>query len=245
MKIEICEILENSKIASGIYRMKLKCDTSWIQNPGQFVDIKVSEKKLRRPISVSSWDENSLTLVYRVVGKGTEKLTELKANEKIEMLSGCGNGFDLDELGEEILVIGGGIGCAPLMGVIEEALKKNKKVNVIFGFRNKEEAYFEERLKELNVDYDFSYDSEHENCVDKMLKKGWQNLEFVTCGPIKMMEAITLKNHSHGLVSLEARMGCGFGACMGCSVETQKGMQRICKEGPVFDKGDIIWENLM
>ena len=243
MKLEICNILSNYEIAPSVFQMTLGCDTSWIQRSGQFVDVKIEGKKLRRPISITSYTKDSLILTYKVVGEGTRILSHMK-NGTIELMNGCGNGFDLDLLGDEILIIGGGIGCAPLIGCIEEALTKNKKVVAVFGFADEKNAYFQKELDNLGIEYVMSFDSHNENAVDKMMEMKWNHLPFCTCGPLKMMENVCLHNTSKGLVSLETRMGCGFGACMGCSVELKSGMKRICKEGPVFESEEIIWENL-
>ena len=242
MKIERCKILKNEKIAPDVFQMTLGCDTSWIKKSGQFVEVTVEPKKLKRPISITSWTNDTLTLTYKIVGQGTKIMT--KKEKDIEILSDCGNGFDLSKFDNEILVIGGGIGCAPCIGVIQEAMKMNLKVKVIFGFRSKAEKYFEKELNEMGVEYAFAYDDNHENVVTKMKELKWDHLPFVTCGPTKMMQAICMNNDAFGFVSLETRMGCGFGACMGCSVKMKSGMKRICKEGPVFEKEEVIWENL-
>lgn len=242
MKIEQCKILKNEKIAQDVYQMTLKSDTSWIKRSGQFVEVTVEPKKLKRPISITSWTKDSYVLTYKVVGEGT-KLMTTKTNT-IEVLDDCGNGFDLSKFDDEILVIGGGIGCAPCIGVIQEALKKNLKVKAIFGFRSEEESYFKKELDEFGIEYAFAYDNKNENVVSKMKELNWNHIPFATCGPTRMMQAVSSENDAFGLVSLEARMGCGFGACMGCSVKMKSGMKRICKEGPVFEKEEVLWENL-
>lgn len=243
MKIEQVKILKNINIAPNVYQMTLQADTSWIKRSGQFVNVTVVPKKLKRPISITSWNEDSFVLTYKVIGEGTKILSE-KTHGKLELLSGCGNGFDLDKFHDEILVIGGGIGCAPCIGVIQEAIKKGMKVKVIFGFRSKSEAYFQNELDQFKVEYVYAYDDQNENVVSMMKQLKWDQIPFVTCGPIRMMQNVAKENNAFGLVSLETRMGCGFGACMGCSLETHSGMKRICKEGPVFEKEDVIWENL-
>ena len=242
MKIEQCKILKNEKIAPDVYQMTLGCDTSWIKRSGQFVEVTVEPKKLKRPISITSWTNDSYTLTYKVVGEGTKLMTTKTG--MIEVLDDCGNGFDLEKFNDEILVIGGGIGCAPCIGVIQEALKKNLKVKAIFGFRCEEESYFKKELDAFGIEYAFAYDNKNENVVSKMKELNWNHIPFATCGPTRMMQAVATQNDAFGLVSLEARMGCGFGACMGCSVKMNSGMKRICKEGPVFEKEEVIWENL-
>ena len=243
MKLETCRIIKNEPIAPDVFQMILACDSSWVQRSGQFVNVSVEGKKLRRPISLTSYTDDTITLTYKIVGEGTALLS-LKKEGTIEVLGGCGNGFDLDRFQNEILIIGGGIGCAPLIGCIMEAKKRKLKVRVIFGFRSEKEAYFREKLDELMIEYAFSFEDKGENVIDKMLEKRWDQLPFCTCGPLIMMKRVCEINKSFGLASLEARMGCGFGACMGCSVEMRSGMKRICKEGPVFEKEEIIWENL-
>lgn len=243
MKIEQAKILKNEKIAPSVYQMTLRCDTSWVKQSGQFVDVTIVPKKLKRPISITSWKEDMLVLTYKVVGEGTQLLSE-RTHGTIELLTGCGNGFDLEKFDHELLVVGGGIGCAPCIGVIQEAKKRNLKVKVIFGFRSEEEAYFRKELDDFNVEYVFAYDNQNENVITKMKEMKWDHIPFATCGPTRMMQALASQNDAFGLVSLETRMGCGFGACMGCSLEVKSGMKRICKEGPVFEKEDVIWENL-
>ena len=243
MKLEKCLIVNNEKIALNTYQMKLLCDSSWIKRSGQFVNVAVDSKKLRRPLSITCYDEKHIVLTYKVIGEGT-KLLSMKKSGEIEILNGLGNGFDLDVFESEVLVIGGGIGCAPLMGTIKEALQRGLNVKVIFGFKNKQEALFQKELEQLGVEYRYSFDDQNENAVDKMIEMKWDHLPFCTCGPVAMMKSVCEHNSSYGLASLETRMGCGFGACMGCAVEMKSGMKRICKEGPVFNKEEILWENL-
>lgn len=244
MAVENAKILKNEKIAPDVYQMTLSIDTSWIHNSGQFVEVSVQPMKLKRPISITSWTDSTMTLTYKVVGEGTRIMSEMKEDSYVEMLTNCGNGFDLSNFKDEILVVGGGIGCAPCIGVIQEALKLGLKVKAVFGFRSEEERYFEKELEEFGVEYAFAYDNKKENVVTKMKEMNWDNIPFATCGPTRMMQAVCANNPSYGLVSLETRMGCGFGACMGCSVEMKSGMKRICKEGPVFEKEEVLWENL-
>lgn len=243
MKVENCRIIKNVEIAPSVYQMTLGCDAKWVERSGQFVDVRIAGKKLKRPISLTSYTDDSITLTYKIAGEGTKLLSQ-RNHGFIEILSGLGNGFDLNCFKDEILIIGGGIGCAPLLGCVKEAVKRNLKVKVIFGFRSEEDTLFQKELEEMNVEYAFSYDVKNENAVDKMIEMNWNHLPFCTCGPVKMMEKVCEENDAFGLVSLETRMGCGFGACMGCSIELKSGMKRICKEGPVFKKEEIIWENL-
>lgn len=244
MKLKKCPIVRHKKINEDVFQLVLECPTDWLEKSGKFVDVQVIGKSLRRPISLTDWDENSITLTIKKAGEGTNLLSEMKQGE-LEVLLDLGNGFDLSYFKKDLLVVGGGIGCAPLIGCIKEAKKCGLDVKVIFGFRNKEQTLFKEELEELDVDYVFAYDDENENVITKMKEMKWDDLPFVTCGPLVMMKKLCEENTQSGLVSLETRMGCGFGACMGCSFKTKEGMKRICKEGPVFKKEEILWENLM
>ncbi len=244
MKIVNCAILENKSVAPDVYQLTVNCTAARDTRCGQFADIAVSGRKLRRPLSITDWTDDTLTFTYKVVGGGTDWLS-CQTSGKLELLTPCGSGFDLDAFTDEVLLIGGGIGCAPMIGTAREALRRGLKVRMILGFPKPEDRLFVETLQDMDIDAHFCYDSEGENVVTAMNRLGWNDLPFCACGPLKMLRALCDASTAAGQVSLEARMGCGFGACMGCSVELKNRMARVCKEGPVFDRKEIVWENLL
>lgn len=242
-------ITENSNIAKGIYRMVLEGDTSCFTNPGQFVNVKVQGRFLRRPISVADYDDNSLTLLYKVVGAGTEQMSQMKVGEEVDLLAGLGNGFALVNA-ESIMLIGGGIGAAPLYGLCKELMGQaaGNKCKVVLGAATKAELFYIDEFKALGAEVlvatDDGSEGVHGFVTDAMRGTGFDY--FYCCGPMPMMRAVnTLCDNIGGDVdgqfSLEERMGCGFGACMGCSIDTKKGWKRVCKDGPIFSKKDLIW----
>ncbi|MBR4122770.1 MAG: dihydroorotate dehydrogenase electron transfer subunit [Erysipelotrichaceae bacterium] len=235
-------IKENTQLNENTFKLVLQGDVPQDLKPGQFAEVKVPGFSLGRPLSLNDFDQESVTFVYRIAGKGTKELTTLKEGE-LDVINGCGNGFTLKE-NEHVLVVGGGIGTAPLLPLIRALKEKNCKVDVIFGFRERKETLFEEELKALGADFWFTYDSEGNNVVTKMLELGKEDLYFYACGPLPMMAALTNASKASGQCSLETRMGCGFGACMGCSLQLKERTARICKEGPVFAKEEIVWQNL-
>lgn len=240
-------IESNKQLTDSIYEMVIKGDTSWINNPGQFMEITVKNGYLKRPISICDSDDERITIIYKVVGKGTDYMSSLKQGNTLEALIGLGNGFNLEELGSEVLLIGGGVGIPPLYAVCKKALKLNKKVKVILGYRTDEEAYYIKEFESLGVEVFVCTDDgslgDKGTVVDLIDKYDLTDLDYCTCGPLIMMEAIHKSSTGHGLLSFEARMGCGFGACMGCSTKTKNGYKRICKEGPVLDSEEVIWDN--
>ena len=246
-KIQSYEIKSNIQLSTDIYEMVLTGDSTWIEKPGQFMEITVKDGYLKRPISICDYNENGLTIIYKVVGKGTKYMSGLKAGESLEALTGLGNGFDLNLLADEVLLIGGGVGIPPLYSVCKQALEMNKKPTVLLGFRTAADAYYIDKFKELGAEvYVSSEDGtigDKGNVVDLMKKYSLTASDYCTCGPLRMMEAIYNNSTGHGLLSFEARMGCGFGACMGCSTKTKNGYKRICKEGPVLDSEEVLWED--
>lgn len=235
-------VRENTRLNENTFELVLQGDLLQDLKPGQFAEVKVPGFSLGRPLSLNGFNENSLTFVYRIAGKGTKELASIKDGE-IEVITGCGNGFELKE-NAHVLVVGGGIGTAPLLPLISALKEKNCEVDIIFGFRERKETLFEEELKELGVNFWFTYDSEGDNVVKKMLELGKEDLYFYACGPLPMMEALCTASKAEGQCSLETRMGCGFGACMGCSLQLKDRTARVCKEGPVFTKEEIVWQNL-
>ena len=242
MKQGIYKIKSNRPLTADVFEMRLLGDTSAITAPGQFVNIKLEGLFLRRPISVCDWDENGITIIYKVVGKGTEQMSRMTEGQELDVLTGLGNGFDTAKCGDHTVVIGGGVGVPPMYGLAKALLKEGKKVTAILGFNKQSEIFYEEEFKALGVDVVIT-------TVDGSVGvKGFvtdglpENYDFFcTCGPEPMLKAVYNATKTSGLCSFEERMGCGFGACMGCSCETKYGNKRICKDGPVLEKEEIIW----
>ena len=240
-KSEIYEIIENIKIAKDAYKMILKGNTKAILFPGQFINIKIKDCYLRRPISVCDYDTETITIIYKVVGQGTDILSKMKKGETLDILVGLGNGFDIRKCeGNRPLIIGGGVGTPPMYRLCKDLIKKSKEPIVVLGFNSKEDVFFEEEFKKLGVKtYITTVDGSYgqKGFVTDVIK----NLDYsyyYACGPQIMLKFLAA-DFKNGEVSLEAKMGCGFGACMGCSIETTNGPKRVCKEGPVFDAAEV------
>ena len=242
MKQSIFTILENTALTRDVYRMVLEGDTSAITASGQFVNIQLSGKFLRRPISVCDWNEETLTIVYKVVGHGTEQMSAMASGEKLDILTGLGNGYDLNLAGDHPVLIGGGVGVPPMYGAAKRLAAMGIKATVILGFNTASEIFYEEEFKALGCDVtvttvDGSYGVK--GFVTNALPESYSY--FYTCGPEPMLKAVYKATATSGQMSFEERMGCGFGACMGCSCKTKYGNRRICKDGPVLTKGEILW----
>ena len=243
MKQSVFEVLSNTALTDSVYKMVLGGDTSAITASGQFVNIQLSGQFLRRPISVCDYDATTLTLVYKVVGKGTGIMSTMQPGEKLDILTGLGNGYDLSLAGDAPLLIGGGVGVPPMYNLAKKLLALGKKVTVILGFNTKNEIFYEEEFKKLGctvlvTTVDGSYGTK--GFVTDALPEYYSY--FYTCGPEPMLKAIYRATTTSGQMSFEERMGCGFGACMGCSCKTITGYKRICKEGPVLQKEEILWK---
>ncbi len=244
MKQGIFEIVENTALTDSVYRMQLQGDTSAITAPGQFVNIQLDGLYLRRPISVCDVTGDILTIIYKVVGKGTKQMSQMR-NGKLDLLTGLGNGYDLTAAGESPVLLGGGVGVPPMYMLAKELIALGKKVNVILGFNTENEIFYEEEFKALGCSVtvttvDGSYG------LKGFVTDALKNMEysyFYTCGPEPMLKAVYRASVTSGQMSFEKRMGCGFGACMGCSCKTITGYKRICKEGPVMRKEEILWED--
>ena len=243
MKQRIFKIVSNEALTDQVYRMVLAGDTSAITAPGQFVNILLEGKFLRRPISVCDYDETTLTIVYKVVGKGTEQMSKMQCGE-LDILTGLGNGYDLSLTGDTPLLIGGGVGVPPMYNLAKQLIALGKKVTVILGFNTKSEIFYEEEFKNLGcsvlvttVDGSYGIRGFVTNAMD-----GLSYSHFCCCGPEPMLKAVYRASATSGQMSFEERMGCGFGACMGCSCKTLTGYKRICKDGPVMKKEEILWE---
>ena len=241
MKQSIFEIVSNKKIADITYEMVLKGDCSDITKPGQFVNIKLDGFFLRRPISVCNSKDDVLTIIYKVVGQGTEVMANMPAGEKLDILTGLGNGYDIKKSGDAPVLIGGGAGVPPMYMLAVELLKQGKRPTVVLGFNKKSEVFYEDEFKALGIDTivataDGSYGVK--GFVTDAIKE-IDYTYFFTCGPEPMLKALYNNTKTSGQLSFEARMGCGFGACMGCTCETLYGNKRICKDGPVFFSTEI------
>ena len=243
MKQGLFEIKSNIALTETVYKMVLGGDTSAITAPGQFVNVKLDGLFLRRPISVNDCVGDELTLIYKVVGKGTEQMASMSAGEKLDVLTGLGNGYDISKAGDRPVLLGGGVGVPPLYMLAKALIAAGAKPAVILGFNTKDEVFGEDDFRAIGCDVtvttvDGSYGVK--GFVTDAMPESYTY--FYTCGPEPMLKAVYRATVTSGQFSFEERMGCGFGACMGCSCKTVTGNKRICKEGPVLTKEDIIWE---
>ena len=244
MKQGLFEIIENVPLTDSVYKMTLQGDTSAITASGQFVNILLEGLYLRRPISVCDVVGDKLTIIYKVVGKGTKQMSQMTSG-KLDVLTGLGNGYDLSLSGDKPVLLGGGVGVPPMYLLAKQLIAQGKQVKVILGFNTKAEVFYEEAFKTLGASVtvttvDGSYGMK--GFVTDALKE-MDYTYFYTCGPEPMLKAVYKASVTSGQMSFEKRMGCGFGACMGCSCKTLTGYKRICKEGPVMKKEEILWEN--
>ena len=239
----IYKIISNKPLTKDVFEMILSGDTSAITAPGQFINIKLDGFYLRRPISICDYDSNTITIIYKVVGGGTEAMSRLESGAELDVLCGLGNGFDVSKSGEKPVLIGGGVGVPPLYNLCKKLIESGKKVTVILGFNTASEIFYKEKFEPLGAEvYVSTVDGSSgvKGFVTDVLK----NIDydyFFTCGPMPMFRAIEKIASSSGQYSFEERMGCGFGACMGCSCKTKYGNKRICRDGPVLEREEIIW----
>lgn len=243
MKQSLFSIVSNTPLTDSVYKMVLSGDTSAITAPGQFVNIQLTGKFLRRPISVCDYDGETLTIVYKVVGKGTEQMAAMATGETLDILTGLGNGYDLAPAGDRPVLLGGGVGVPPLYHLAKRLLALGKEVTVVLGFNTASEIFYEKEFQALGckvfvTTVDGSYGKK--GFVTDALPEDYTY--FYTCGPEPMLKAVYRTTNTSGQMSFEQRMGCGFGACMGCSCKALTGNKRICKEGPVMRKEEILWE---
>ena len=244
MKQGIFTIISNAALTDSVYKMVLSGDTSAITASGQFVNIQLAGKFLRRPISVCDYDSQTLTIVYKVVGKGTEQMSVMSAGEQLDILTGLGNGYDLSLSGDKPVLLGGGVGVPPMYNLAKKLIALGKDVTVILGFNTKSEVFYEEEFKALGCNVIVAT-ADGSHGVKGFATPPLAELNytyFYTCGPEPMLKAVYKATSTSGQMSFEERMGCGFGACMGCSCKTLTGYKRICKEGPVMKKEEILWE---
>lgn len=237
------EIIANKKIAENVYEMKLRGDFSAITNAGQFVNLTVDGCYLRRPISVCDVEGDVLTLIFKVVGKGTEIMSHMQAGKVVDMLVGLGNGYHLEKSGERPLLIGGGVGVPPLYKLCKELIKRGSHPVVVLGFNKASEVFYKDEFEALGAEtYLATADGSlgEKGFVTTIIER-LAYTYFYACGPMPMFKAVEKIAKTEGEYSFEERMGCGFGACMGCSVMTKNGAKRICKDGPVLERSEIIW----
>ena len=242
MKNSVFTITKNDKLTSNVYIMTWKGDTEGIRC-GQFVIIRLDGLYLRRPISVCDCEGDLLTLIYKVVGKGTEQMSEMAEGESLDLLTGLGNGYDLTKSCDAPLLIGGGVGVPPMYMLCRELIREGKKPTVILGFKKADEVFYKNEFEALGArvlvataDGSMGIKGFVTNAMD-----GLDYSYFYTCGPEPMLRAVYKASATSGQFSFEERMGCGFGACMGCSCKTITGYKRICKEGPVLEKEEILF----
>ena len=243
MKQSIFEILTNTPLTSSVYKMTLRGDTSAITAPGQFVEIALPGKFLRRPISVCDWAENSLTLIYKVVGHGTEQMAALPAGTRLDVLTGLGNGYDTTLSGENPVLVGGGVGVPPLYALCKKLIAEGKKPRVILGFNKESEIFLKQEFEALGIPTHIAT-ADGSRGTKGFVTDVLKNLHysyFYSCGPMPMFRAMEAVVTTSGQYSFEERMGCGFGACMGCSIQTKSGGKRVCKDGPVFLREEVFF----
>ena len=241
----IYTVKSNTPLTPVVYRMVLEGDTQYITRSGQFINIELAGKYLRRPISVCDYDAKTITIIYKVVGRGTEQMRAMTAGQKLDILTGLGNGFSTDNDAKRPLLVGGGVGVPPLYNLAKRLLSEGKRPTVVLGFNTKEEVFYEEEFKALGVDvFVATADGSMgiKGFVTDAIREAAIEFDYLyTCGPLPMLKALYDNTSVDGEYSFEERMGCGFGACMGCSCKTKYGNKRICKDGPVLKREEIIW----
>ncbi len=243
MTQQFFEIIQNRPLTQSVYEMKLQGNTADITAAGQFVNLRIDGFYLRRPISVCDWEDNVLTLVYKVVGEGTAAMANMQIGQCIDILTGLGNGFDLDKSGNVPLLVGGGVGTPPMYGLCRRVVAQGKSPTVVLGFATKDEVFYEKEFAALGVKTvittaDGSYG------IRGFVTDALDDISYTytyACGPIPMLHALSDVTTTSGEFSFEERMGCGFGACMGCTCKTKYKNKRICRDGPVLVKEEIVW----
>ncbi len=245
MKKSIFTLEQSRRLARDVWELRLAGDTSAVTAPGQFVNLQLPGKFLRRPISVCDWDERGLILLIKEAGEGTRELVRLGAGTELDVLTGLGNGFDLTKAPEGAVLAGGGVGIAPLYGLARRMLEAGERPLAVLGFRSREEAFYLEEFAALGLEVRAATEDGSlgtKGFVTDVLKGLPGGLYVMACGPAPMLKAVSaLPQTAGGQFSFEARMACGFGACVGCTVETKRGLRRVCRDGPVFQKEEILW----
>ena len=243
MSEALLTITENVRIAENVYRMSLENTELEAQKPGQFVNFRLDGLFLRRPISVYDSAAGQLTVIYKTVGKGTRQMAGMQPGAVLNVLTGLGNGYDLSRAGDKPLLLGGGVGVPPLYLLAKQLIAQGRQVTAVLGFNTRAEVFGEAEFRALGCEVtvttaDGSYGTK--GFVTDALPEEYSY--FYTCGPEPMLKAVYAKTKTSGQFSFEERMGCGFGACMGCSCKTVTGYKRICREGPVLEKEEILWQ---
>ena len=236
-------VTENTPLTSSVYRMRLAGDTSALTAPGQFINIRLDGHFLRRPISVCDYDAESITIIYKVVGKGTEQMAQMQAGQTLDVLCGLGNGFSVEKSGERPVLVGGGVGVPPLYHLCKQLIAKGKTVSVVLGFNSADEVFYKNEFEALGATV-FVATADGTLGTKGFVTDVLGDLDydyFYTCGPMPMFLAMEKIMRTSGQYSFEERMGCGFGACKGCSCKTKDGNKRICRDGPVLEREEIIW----
>ena len=239
----IYTVLTNEPLTASVHRMRLGGDTQWIVRPGQFVNIALEGRYLRRPISVCDYDAATLTLIYKVVGEGTAQMARMEPGGQLDLLTGLGNGFATDNDARRPLLVGGGVGVPPLYNLAKVLLAAGKPVQIVLGFNTAAEVFYAGEFRALGCSVTVAT-ADGSAGVKGFVTDALVGLDFdyfYACGPLPMLRALSQATACDGQLSFEERMGCGFGACMGCSCKTLTGSKRICKEGPVLMKNEILW----
>ena len=238
------EVSSNRPLAPGVYELLLEGDTSAIRAPGQFVNLKLDGCYLRRPISVCDWRDGLLVLIYKVLGRGTAAMSAYPAGKKLDVLTGLGNGYDMAKSGDTPLLVGGGVGIPPLYGLARRLMEQGKHPAAVLGFNRAEDVFLKDAFASLGVPVTLCT-ADGSLGVPGFVTDGMKQVSdyscVYTCGPEAMLKAVYTESRTSGQFSFEERMGCGFGACMGCSCKTKYGYKRICKDGPVLEKEEIVW----
>ena len=236
-------LVENTRLTETVWRMKLAGDTGAIKAPGQFVQLTVPGFYLRRPISICDWDAETITLVYKVVGQGTEAMSAMKTGMELDVLGGLGNGFDTSRCGDKPLLIGGGVGLPPMIGLCRQLLREGKHPTVLAGFNKADEVFLRDAVEAMGAPFVLAT-MDGSAGVKGLVTDAMKDIDFTdvcACGPLPMLKAIMGATDKPAQLSFEERMGCGFGACMGCTVKVKGGYKRICKDGPVLDREEVLW----
>ena len=245
MQRVVLTVTKNIALTPLIYKMQLAGDVSGVRRAGQFVEIALDGLYLRRPISVCNYEEGSLTIIYKVVGKGTDLMSQMAEGTELDVLTGLGNGFDTEHNCEKPLLVGGGVGVPPLYRLTRDLIAHGKEVTVVLGFNTEAEIFYAEKFEALGAKVIVATADGSQGVkgfvTDAIRESGVEADYFYSCGPLPMLKALCNSLDIDGEVSLEERMGCGFGICMGCSIHTTKGAKRVCKDGPVFKKEEVIW----
>lgn len=245
MKNGMYQVLSNRPIAQDTYEMILTGDMSFAERPGQFVNLKLDGLYLRRPISICDWDGQTMTLIYKTVGRGTRQMAGLQPGHLLDLLCGLGNGFDLEAAGDHSLIVGGGVGAPPLYGLAKRLVAQGKKITVVLGFGKAEQVFYQKQFEALGCPVLWATEDgslgQKGFVTQPMSGVGYDF--YYACGPMPMLRAVYAagkQKGAQGLLSFEERMGCGFGACMGCSCETIAGPKRICVDGPVMKSSEVM-----